>query len=139
MDQGEGEPTLLCLASWLEGVDSAKVTHLVHDVMGSHGFDMWARAGRAISDAYQRAGNPLKALEQFHPNVPVLHLYAQPADDGFFQAQKTFAENNLWFCTTLKCKIQLPYARGRLYRLEDHQRGTFLFQTATTHGMGAAP
>ncbi len=74
-----------------------KVIRLVREVMGSFGFEMWARAGRAIEAAYRREGRPLKALAELRPPVSVLHLYAQPADSEFLQAQEKFAEANPWF------------------------------------------
>jgi len=65
--------------------------------MGSYGFDMWARAGREIAAAYAREGNPLQALAALNPPVPVLHLYAQPDDPGYLQAQHAFAASYPWF------------------------------------------
>ena len=76
---------------WLQGFDNVKVIRLAREVMGSYGFDMWARAGREIGAAYRREGSPLKALAGLHPPAPVLHLYAQPDDPGFLQAQEAFA------------------------------------------------
>ena len=84
-------------ASWLEGIDNSALTNFVKNDMGAHGFAMWARAGREISSAYRQAGNPLKALAALNPSVPVLHVYAQPADPGFFAAQQSFAETHPWF------------------------------------------
>ncbi len=97
-------------AMWLHGVENPKVIRLVGEVMGSHGFEMWARAGREIETAYRRYGSPLKALADFHPFVPVLHLYAQPADPEFLRAaQETFAEANPWFSVMkLNAKSHFP-------------------------------
>lgn len=82
---------------WLHGVDDPNIIRLVQDVMGSYGADMWARAGREIGTAYRREGSPLKALAALDPPVPVLHLYAQPEDPGFLQAQDAFAAAHSWF------------------------------------------
>lgn len=82
---------------WLHGVDDPKITHIVRNVMGAYGAEMWGRAGREIGSAYQRAGNPLKALAALDPPVPTLHLYAQPDDPGFLQAQQAFAAAHPWF------------------------------------------
>lgn len=82
---------------WLEGVDDPKVARLVHGAMGAHGFEMWARAGREIAAAYRRERNPLAALAGLRPAPRVLHLYAQPADPAFLQAQQAFAAGNPWF------------------------------------------
>lgn len=94
---------------WLQDVDNDNVIRLVREVMGSYGFEMWARAAREIEAAYRREGNPLKALAALHPHVPVLHLYAQPADPGFLQAQHTFAATNSWFAVRkLNAKSHFP-------------------------------
>ena len=43
-------------ATWLEGVTHPDVVRFVREVMGSYGFEMWARAGREITGAYARYG-----------------------------------------------------------------------------------
>ncbi len=94
---------------WLEGVDTPSVHRLVHDVMGSYDFAMWARAGRAIAGAYADAGNPLSALAALDPPPPVLHLYAQPTDPGFLVAQQEFAQANPWYAVSrLDAKSHFP-------------------------------
>jgi pimeloyl-ACP methyl ester carboxylesterase len=82
---------------WLEGVDNPEVIHFVRQEMGAYGFEMWARAGREILAAYTEAINPLKALASLNPPVPVLHLYAQPDDPGYLDAQQAFAVEHSWF------------------------------------------
>jgi pimeloyl-ACP methyl ester carboxylesterase len=82
---------------WLRGVDNAEVIRYVREDMGFYGFDMWARAGREISAAYAQAGSPLQALATLEPPLPVLHLYAQPGDEGYFAAQQSFAASHPWF------------------------------------------
>lgn len=82
---------------WLEGVDTPSVHRLVHEVMGSYDFAMWARGGRAIAGAYAAAGNPLAALSTLEPPPAVLHLYAQPEDPAFLAAQQEFAAANSWY------------------------------------------
>jgi len=82
---------------WLQGVGNEAVTQFVQLVMGSFEYDMWSRAGREISAAYERHGNPLYALEELSPPPEVLHLYAQPSDPVYWQAQQTFAESHPWF------------------------------------------
>lgn len=97
-DAGKWQATRDQLFSmWLQGIDNSKVIRLVRDVMGSYGFEMWARSGREISVAYRREGSPLKALAKLRPPVPVLHLYAQPPDPAFLEAQTSFAGANSWF------------------------------------------
>jgi pimeloyl-ACP methyl ester carboxylesterase len=82
---------------WLKGVDDAEVIRFVREEMGSYGFEMCSRAGREISAAYAREGNPLRALASLESPVPWLHLYAQPPDPGYLAAQQAFAEEHPWF------------------------------------------
>lgn len=82
---------------WTTGVNNPKVTRFVREDMGTYGFEMWARAGREISAAYARAGNPLRALASLNPPAPVLHLYAQPPDPGYLAAQQSFAATQQWY------------------------------------------
>ncbi len=82
---------------WLQRLDVPALTHYLHDDMGSYPFEMWARAGREISDAYAKAGSPLQALASLEPAVPVLHLYAQPDDPEYLAAQRSFSAAHPWF------------------------------------------
>jgi pimeloyl-ACP methyl ester carboxylesterase len=84
-------------ASWVEGVAQAALRTYVADDMGGYGFDMRARAGREIARAYAGAGNPLRALSALEPAVQTLHLYAQPEDAAYLQAQREFAAEHPWF------------------------------------------
>ncbi len=65
--------------------------------MAGYGFDMWARAGREISKKFASTGSPVAALEHLDPPPPTLHLYAQPADPGFLEAQRQYAARHHWF------------------------------------------
>ena len=84
-------------AMWLEGVAHAEVERFVREDMGAYGFDMWARASREIAAAYARAQSPLVALAALDPPVPTLHVFAQPNDPAFLQAQQTFSAAHPWF------------------------------------------
>jgi len=84
-------------STWLKGVDDAEVIRFVREDMGSYGFEMVSRAGREVSAAYAREGNPLRALASLDPPVPWMHLYAQPPDPGYLAAQEAFAEEHPWF------------------------------------------
>lgn len=83
-------------AMWTSGAPPQVVRH-VREAMGSYGFETWARAGRAIGQAYAEAGSPLTALAALEPPPSVLHLYSQPKDPGFFAAQEAFARDHPWF------------------------------------------
>jgi len=82
---------------WLQGVDHEAVATFVREDMGSYAGEMWARAGREIAAAYERAGSPLDALAALDPPALTLHLYAQPADAGYLDAQRAFAARHAWF------------------------------------------
>jgi pimeloyl-ACP methyl ester carboxylesterase len=84
-------------SGWLEGVTNPAVSEFVHHVMGGFGFSMWSRAGREISAAYARHGNPLRALERLPSAVPVLHIYAQPVDAAYWDSQLFFTKSHPWF------------------------------------------
>lgn len=82
---------------WLDGLEIPALTDYVRRDMGSYPCEMWARAGREISQAYAQAGSPLRALTTLESPVPVLHLYAQPEDAGYLAAQQAFADAHPWF------------------------------------------
>ncbi|MDP8900841.1 MAG: hypothetical protein M3N33_06785 [Actinomycetota bacterium] len=65
--------------------------------MAEYDLSMWARAGRAISAAFAEAGSPVAVLERLEPPPPTLHLYAQPADPAFLEAQRQYASGHEWF------------------------------------------
>lgn len=59
--------------------------------------DMWARAAREIAHAFDANGTPLDALAAFDPPPTTLHLYAQPPDQSYLDAQLDFAAAHSWF------------------------------------------
>jgi pimeloyl-ACP methyl ester carboxylesterase len=81
---------------WLADCELAHVTRHVREEMGSYGFEMWARAARAIESAYGD-GTPFEALQRLNQPCPTLHLYSQPRDAGWLAAQQEFARANPWF------------------------------------------
>lgn len=81
---------------WLSGAPAAVDTHIRNE-MGSHGFEDWARGGREIVAMYAREGNPLQALSELSPPVPVLHVYAQPRAPEYLSTQESFARDHPWF------------------------------------------
>lgn len=82
---------------WLEGVDNKEVISFVRDEMGSVDGEMWMRSGREIGACIEAGGYPLQALAQLSPNIPALHIYAQPPDEGYYEAQVQFGQANPWF------------------------------------------
>lgn len=85
---------------WLHGVNNnnnPRLINFVRQVMGSYGFDMWARAAREIGRAYAESRSPLYALSLLRPPVSVLHIYAQPPDPNYLTIQQEFASSHPWF------------------------------------------
>ena len=96
------------LTMWLSGAPASVETQMRNE-MGSHGFEMWSRAGREISAKYAREGEPLQALSTFSPPVPVLHVYAQPPAPEYLSAQESFAGEHPWFTVRrLEAVSQFP-------------------------------
>jgi len=97
------------LAMWLHGVDNPDLKHLVEDEIAAYGQPMWARAAREVGAAYEKEGSPLQALSHLVPAIPVLHLYAQPADTAYLNAQQAFSASHPWFrVRRLKASSHFP-------------------------------
>lgn len=84
------------LTGWLSGAPASVERHIRNE-MESHGFEDWARAGREISAMYAQQSDPLQALSQLSPPVPVLHVYAEPRTPEYLSAQESFARDHSWF------------------------------------------
>lgn len=84
-------------STWLEGVTNEEIVEFVRVRMGSFNAEMWGRSGREIAAAYKKYFSPLRALEKLNPTLPILHIYAQPSDPAYYQAQQSFADSNPWF------------------------------------------
>jgi pimeloyl-ACP methyl ester carboxylesterase len=84
-------------AVWLSDVGNPALVRFVRDEMGSYGFDMWSRAAREISSAYADLGIPIQILSNMRPPLPVMHLYAQPDNPYYLEAQQLFAASHPWF------------------------------------------
>jgi pimeloyl-ACP methyl ester carboxylesterase len=96
------------LSMFLSGAPASVETQMRNE-MGSHGFEMWARAGREISAMYAREGDPLQALSKLSPPVDVLHVYAQPPAPEYLSAQESFAREHPWFAVRrLEAVSQFP-------------------------------
>ncbi len=65
--------------------------------MARYGQDMWTRAGREIAAGFAANGTPASALADLPSPPPTLHLYAQPADDRYLAAQRSFGSAHPWF------------------------------------------
>lgn len=84
----------LLISMWGDGVD-VPALHAYLDRMALTDADMWARAAREIGGSFERDPVPLEVLDALA--CPTLHLYAQPADDGYLDAQQAWAEGHPGF------------------------------------------
>lgn len=82
---------------WLAGVEDPKLISFVRDEMGATSGEMWMRSGREIGCSIEKGGSALRALSQLNPPRPALHIYSQPADEGYYEAQKQFGAANPWY------------------------------------------
>lgn len=96
---------------WLSDCEDPHVVRHIREEMGSYGYEMWARAARAIESAYGEE-TPLEALARLSPPCPTLHLYAQPRDASALAAQQEFARAHPWF------RVQRLEARSHFPALE---------------------
>ncbi len=85
------------LEIWRGGIQNEKLETFLRDVVSKYDGIMWARAARSIEQAYRECGSPLQELSKVSPPLPVLHLYAQPADSGFAEMQAAFTAKNPWY------------------------------------------
>ena len=99
------------LRRWIADSDDAHVVRHVREEMGSYGYEMWARAARAIERAYG-GGTPFDAMQRLSPPCPILHLYSQPRDPAYLATQQEFARAHPWF------RVQRLEARSHFPALE---------------------
>jgi pimeloyl-ACP methyl ester carboxylesterase len=97
--------------AWIADCELTHVARHVREEMGSYGFEMWARAARAIESAYVD-GAPLEALARLAPPCPTVHLYSQPRDPAYLAFQQDFARAHPWF------RVQRLDARSHFPALE---------------------
>jgi pimeloyl-ACP methyl ester carboxylesterase len=81
---------------WTTSVDLPPL-HAYVAGMGRQGFAMWSRAAREIAASFETQGSPVAALGRLDPPPPTLHLYAQPEDPAFLEAQQGYAAGHPWF------------------------------------------
>ena len=81
---------------WLGDLDLPALTAYVAS-MAANPDEMWARAGREIATQFDRFGAPLDTVATLDPPPPTLHMYAQPTDPAFLDAQRQLAAARPWF------------------------------------------
>jgi len=82
---------------WRAGARNEELERYLDEVVSTFDRAMWARAARAIEEAYLECGNPLVELSRLDPPSPVLHLYSQPNDPAFDDMQTVFALKHPWY------------------------------------------
>lgn len=83
-------------AMWVAGLDLPALSSYVAS-MTAYPDDMWTRAAREIAGAFEQFGAPLEAVAALDPPPPTLHLYAQPSDPAYLDAQRGYAGDHPWF------------------------------------------
>lgn len=83
-------------AMWVAGLDLAALNDYVAS-MAAFPDEMWARAARAITASFEQFGAPLETIAALDPPPPTLHLYAQPPDPTYLEAQRAVAAEHPWF------------------------------------------
>ncbi|QKG24399.1 alpha/beta fold hydrolase [Actinomadura verrucosospora] len=82
---------------WLNGQDHERVKRHLDEEMSGFDFEMWARSCRVIAEAYAEFGSPLDRMVGLTERRPVTHLFSQPTDPAYEQAQIDFRAGHPWF------------------------------------------
>ncbi|SKU01930.1 1H-3-hydroxy-4-oxoquinaldine 2,4-dioxygenase [Mycobacteroides abscessus subsp. abscessus] len=85
------------LRAWLAGSDNAAVNRHIRSEMGGFGFDVWARAGRVIEDAYVTWGSPMSRMEKMAEPPHVHHIFCTRERTGYDDLHDEFQHRNPWF------------------------------------------
>lgn len=83
-------------AMWVGDLEIPALSRYVASMAASPD-EMWARAAGEIAAAFGRHPRPLDVVAALDPAPPTLHLYAQPADPNYLQAQRQYAQDHRWF------------------------------------------
>lgn len=82
---------------WIGDTRNADIINHVNNEMAGFSFEMWARSGREIARAYRKWGSPMQRMAAMKALRPITHIYSQPFEPEYAQAQIDFAANNPWF------------------------------------------
>ncbi|TDD76824.1 alpha/beta fold hydrolase, partial [Actinomadura rubrisoli] len=82
---------------WMNGHEHERVRRHLEEEMSGFGFEMWARSCRVIAGAYAEFGSPLRRMAGLAEHRPVKHLFSQPTDPAYEQAQIDFRARHPWF------------------------------------------
>lgn len=84
-------------AMWSGNPPDEAVAEFLRRDMAGFEYEMWKRAGREIAQSYATYGSPLAALAALPDPPQVHHIYAQPGDQAYLEAQQLFAAQHSWF------------------------------------------
>ena len=82
---------------WISDTDNPDVIDHVREEMAGYDYEMWARSGREIAGAYATWGCPLDRMKAIKEHRPITHIFSQPPESEYHDAQKAFALANPWF------------------------------------------
>ena len=82
---------------WIGDTENHDIVNHVNDEMAKYSFEMWARSGREIARAYRKWGNPMQRMAALKQKRPITHIYSQPFEPEYAQAQLDFAAENNWY------------------------------------------
>lgn len=82
---------------WIGVTTNRDVIEHVAVEMAGYDFDMWARSCREIAAAYARWGCPMDRMAAMKARRGVTHIFSQPFEEDYHQAQKDFAAQNDWY------------------------------------------
>lgn len=94
---------------WIGDTENQDIINHVNNEMAAYSFEMWARSGREIGKAYRKWGNPMQRMAAMAKTRPITHIYSQPFEPEYTQAQLDFASENHWYKPTkLPGKTHFP-------------------------------
>lgn len=85
---------------WIGDTKNEDIINHVNNEMANYSFEMWARSGREIGKAYRKWGNPMRRMAALAEKRPITHIYSQPFEPEYTQAQLAFAAEHDWYKPT---------------------------------------
>jgi len=82
---------------WIGDTENRDIIDHVNEEMAKYSFEMWARSGREIARAYRKWGNPMQRMAAMAEHRPITHIYSQPFEPEYAQAQLDFAAGHTWY------------------------------------------
>lgn len=82
---------------WIGDTKNDDIVNHVNEEMAGYSYEMWARSGREIGKAYRRWGSPLQRMAAMAEQREITHIYSQPFEPEYTQAQVDFAGHHPWF------------------------------------------